>query len=64
MCRLLGDCRYGAPIDLEVGDARGETIVAEPLMSYVRYDADLTRPALDRAGAPPAARWPPATRGP
>jgi predicted acylesterase/phospholipase RssA len=47
MCRLLGDCRYGPVIDLEVGDARGGAIVDDPLLSYVRYDVDLTRAALD-----------------
>lgn len=47
LCRLLGDCRFGPSIDLEVGDARGGAIVDEPLLSYVRYDVELTRPVLD-----------------
>ena len=47
LCRLLGDCRHGPPIDLEVGDVRGEALLSEPLLSYVRYDVELTRPALD-----------------
>ena len=50
LCRLLGDCRYGLPIDLEVGDGRGGALVDEPLLSYVRYDVELTRPALDDLG--------------
>lgn len=47
LCRLLGDCRYGPPIDMEVRDLRGGAIPNPPLMSYVRYDADLTRTGLD-----------------
>jgi predicted acylesterase/phospholipase RssA len=47
LCRLLGDCRHGPPIDLEVGDVHGGALINEPLLSYVRYDVELTRPALD-----------------
>jgi len=50
VCRLLGDCRHGPAIDLEVGDVRGGTLMKEPLFSYVRYDVELTRPALDALG--------------
>ena len=50
VCRVLGDCRYGPPIDLEVGDVRGAALVDEPLLSYVRYDVELTRSTLDDLG--------------
>ncbi|MBL8776481.1 MAG: patatin-like phospholipase family protein [Acidimicrobiales bacterium] len=51
LCRLLGDCRAGPPIDLEVGDLRGgDRLLADPLFTYVRYDLDLTRANLDALG--------------
>ena len=53
LCRLLGDCRYGKAIDLEVGDLRGGGGLArDPLFSYVRYDLALTRANLDEIGQP------------
>jgi predicted acylesterase/phospholipase RssA len=56
LCRLLGDCRVGAPIDLEVGDLRGpDRLLAEPLFTYVRYDLELTRANLDDLGFPDVA---------
>lgn len=51
LCRLLGDCRAGPPIDMEVGDLRGgDRLLADPLFTYVRYDLDLTRANLDALG--------------
>lgn len=51
LCRLLGDCRFGAPLDLEVGDLRGpERLLADPLFTYVRYDLELDRRGLDALG--------------
>jgi hypothetical protein len=48
LCRVLGRCRFGPPLDREVGalvDTRG---VFEPrLMTYVRYCPELTRKGLD-----------------
>jgi predicted acylesterase/phospholipase RssA len=56
LCRLLGECRAGAPIDMEVGDFRGpERLLADPLFTYVRYDLDLTRSNLDDLGFPDVA---------
>jgi predicted acylesterase/phospholipase RssA len=56
-CRLLGECRVGGRIDREFG-----TMVAQAagpanwtgtkLFSYLRYDADLSRPGLDAVGLP------------
>lgn len=53
LCRLLGDCRAGPAIDLEVGDLHGGgQLLADPLFTYVRYDLDLTRSNLDDLGFP------------
>jgi hypothetical protein len=55
-CRLLGDCRYGPPIDREYGDmvtAPGTTALnatVPKLFTYVRYDPDVTQPGLDALG--------------
>ena len=51
LCRLLGDCRSGPTIDMEIGDLRGpDRLLSEPLFTYVRYDMDLTRANLDDLG--------------
>ena len=51
LCRVFGRCRYGAPIDLEVGDLmHGQGLLATRLFSYVRYNADLSRRGLDDLG--------------
>lgn len=51
-CRLLGECRYGEPIDREFGD-----MVARPgqpnfsgakQFAYVRYDPDVSQTGLER----------------
>ena len=45
LCRVLGECRAGPPLDRELGDlVGGAGLLAEPLFSYVRYDAE-THPA-------------------
>jgi len=54
-CRMLGHCRFGAPIDREYGDMvipeGGETNwTGEKLFSYVRYDPDVTREGLKKLG--------------
>jgi uncharacterized protein len=55
-CRLLGDCRYGPPIDREYGDMvtpPGTTEInatVPKLFTYVRYDPDVTQPGLDALG--------------
>jgi patatin-like phospholipase/acyl hydrolase len=51
LCRVLGDCLSGEPIDLEVGDLIGAAGPASPkLFTYVRYDVALTRGGLDGIG--------------
>ena len=51
LCRVFGDCRHGDPIDNEVGDLRGTRGPAEPkLFTYLRYNAELSRPGLNRLG--------------
>jgi hypothetical protein len=40
ICRLLGDCLHGAPIDTEIGDLMDDSLLApqERKFTYVRYD--------------------------
>ena len=52
LCRLLGDCRAGPAIDMEIGDLRGGQLLRDPLFTYARYDMDLTRANLDALGFP------------
>jgi len=53
LCRVFGDCRVGNPINAEIGDLRGMRGPVTPkLFTYLRYDAELTRPGLDRLGLP------------
>jgi hypothetical protein len=55
-CRLLGDCRYGAPIDREYGDmvtppgTRELNATVPKQFSYLRYDPDVSQPGLDALG--------------
>jgi len=51
LCRVFGDCRYGAPLDREIGDLIGARGPAQPkLFSYVRYNAELTQDWLGSHG--------------
>lgn len=51
LCRVFGDCRYGGPLDREVGDLVGLRGPAEPkLFTYVRYNAELTAAWLGANG--------------
>jgi hypothetical protein len=51
LCRVFGDCRFGAEIDREVGDLRGMSgPAAEKLFTYCRYQPQLTRSGLDELG--------------
>jgi hypothetical protein len=44
LCRVFGACRYGAPLDRELGDLVDVRGPADPkLFSYVRYNAELTQ---------------------
>lgn len=55
-CRLIGDCRFGARIDLEFGDAiqlkPDDPLVSTvpPQFTYVRYDPDVTAKGLKDLG--------------
>jgi Patatin-like phospholipase len=51
LCRALGNCRAGRPLDREIGSRVGTTGVAErSLFTYLRYDADLSDEALQKRG--------------
>lgn len=51
LCRMLGRCRFGVPVDSELGDLSDTMGLADkPLFSYVRYDLPLHRQALDDLG--------------
>ncbi|MFL6099450.1 MAG: patatin-like phospholipase family protein [Actinomycetales bacterium] len=51
LCRVFGDCRYGAWLDSEVQDLREPRHwLAAPYFTYVRYNADLTRSGLAQLG--------------
>jgi hypothetical protein len=54
-CRIIGACRFGAPIDREIGDM----VLADDMsvnctgpkqFTYVRYDPDVSRGGLDALG--------------
>jgi uncharacterized protein len=55
-CRLLGDCRYGPPIDREYGDMvtpPGTTELNATVpkqFTYLRYDPDVSQAGLDALG--------------
>ena len=51
MCRVLGSCRHGPPLDTEVGPLiDGGGIVDPGLFSYVRYDGEISTDSLRAAG--------------
>jgi hypothetical protein len=51
LCRLFGDCRFGLPLDHEVGDLIGAGAPGgKKLFSYVRYDAALAAETLAALG--------------
>jgi hypothetical protein len=51
LCRALGRCRWGLPIDSEVGDLRDSAGLVDPrLFSYVRYDLPLSVDNLQALG--------------
>lgn len=50
LCRLFGDCRYGAALDAEVGDLLAPGAAVAPLFSYVRYNLDISQRGLDSIG--------------
>lgn len=51
LCRLLGRCRWGLPLDIEVGDQIGTRAWGDDrLFTYVRYDVPLSEAALGDLG--------------
>lgn len=53
LCRVFGQCLYGAPIDREIGDLIGKTgPVAPKLFTYLRYNADISGQGLQALGLP------------
>lgn len=51
LCRLFGDCRFGLPLNREVGDLIGTPAPGgRKLFGYVRYDAPLTGATLSALG--------------
>ncbi len=51
LCRMFGDCRYGAELDREVGTMIGAKGPIDPkLFTYVRYNAELTSEWLEANG--------------
>jgi patatin-like phospholipase/acyl hydrolase len=53
-CRVLGDCKHGAPIDSEFGDmlwqSGAENWTGRKLFTYVRYDPDVSHAGLTALG--------------
>ncbi len=50
-CRLVGECRFGRPIDREFGDMVGATTsTGTKQFAYVRYDPDVSQTGLDALG--------------
>jgi patatin-like phospholipase/acyl hydrolase len=55
LCRVFGECRFGAQLDREVGtliDVPGEKTlgIVPKLFTYARYNAELTRGGLQELG--------------
>lgn len=51
LCRIFGDCRFGSPLDREVGDLIGAKGPADPkLFTYLRYNAELSSRWLAQHG--------------
>jgi patatin-like phospholipase/acyl hydrolase len=54
-CRMLGECRFGLPIDREIGDmvsvpGAATNWTGPKLFTYVRYDPDVSQPGLNELG--------------
>lgn len=51
LCRSIGRCITGPPLDREVKTRIGaDSLGGQPLFTYLRYDADLSTDALTKAG--------------
>jgi hypothetical protein len=53
MCRVLGECRFGAALDSEIGDLKDSGLLtpAEKKFSYVRYNRKFDREDLESLSA-------------
>jgi len=57
ICRVLGDCRFGASLDSELGELRGAALFGggEKRFGYVRYNREFkpeeTEALLRRRGS-------------
>lgn len=54
-CRVLGECRFGAAIDREIGDmvaGAQRNWTGPKQFAYARYDPDVTQPGLNALGLP------------
>jgi len=59
-CRIVGECRFGGPIDREIGAmiVDGDNPIATAnwtgakQFAYLRYDPELTQESLDKLGVP------------
>lgn len=56
-CRLLGECRFGGPIDREFGSmlsspSQPANSTTPKLFAYLRYDPDVTAEGLAALGLP------------
>ncbi len=52
-CRVLGECRFGRPIDRELGDMVGgatPNFTGAKQFAYLRYDPDVSQAGLDELG--------------
>lgn len=53
LCRMFGRCLVGDPLDRELGDLIGSAGPVSPkLFTYLRYDADVSRPGLNALNLP------------
>ncbi len=56
LCRIFGRCTYGGPIDAEFGALvnvhEGDPTYWPKRFTYVRYNPELTQPAIDALGLP------------
>jgi hypothetical protein len=51
LCRVLGECRHGPALDNELGDlVGGAGLIADPLFTYLRYDAETQPASLEALG--------------
>jgi hypothetical protein len=49
LCRVIGDCRFGAELDREIGDLRGDGMfaAAQKRFSYIRYNRFYSQQEVD-----------------